>query len=430
MPRDPEGLMDVTLRAGQYGWDYILDFGDSGEAYIQSDHDYVPLASIFGFTGEGSEAAGEFLDDHIGDTVQVDVEDTGGAVHSWYIDAVTSLEEEEPERAGTSETPAQAPLLTKENVTWLVYAIAEDDPIEQESWADEAVIQSVQEARARGNFWPWCVAVVEGRYGSLVETTHLGCCNYRNAEDFKQNSGHYEHMRDEVLEGLNRQLAGARSSPVRTSPLVIRFMDDEMEIKLDGSLDDEEKRRLGEMSEESALGDLFENAVANGFVDKIESAGTGAPIFADPSDVERDPATGELIRCDGVFWWPNYQVESLVGTILAGGRVILPKVSVGVTDTRLRVRDGGGERTIRTPEEVLHILRVEEGPVAINQAAGVAAIQLIDRMIRERVATDWPWSEQRDAVMAAIRRWDEGGTGELVKETALPIEGEWEKDEI
>lgn len=356
--------MEATLRAGQYGWDYILDFGDSWEALIQSDHDYVPLANLFGYQGSDIRAAREFLDDRIGETVDVDVEDTDSAAHSWYIYAVSSLGEEE------GEPPAQAPTITKDDVTWQLYCLPEDAAIDAEDWADEETLRRIRRELQLGNQWAWCTAVVEGRYGSLTANAHLGACSYRNAEDFKQSSGYYEDMRNEVLEDLNRQLAGARTSLMTTtSPLIIRFMEDEMEVKLDGSLDDEEKRRLEAMPEESALSELFENAVANGIIDRIDpeeiSAVTAAPTFADPSDVERDPATGELIRCEGVYWWPNYQIESLVATILAGGRVILPKVGVGFTQREMRAR--------------------------------------------------YEW---------------EGRTGQVVKADGMPIEGEWEKDEI
>lgn len=42
--------MTITLRAGQFGWDYMLEAADGRDLLIQSDWDYPAVARTFGWT--------------------------------------------------------------------------------------------------------------------------------------------------------------------------------------------------------------------------------------------------------------------------------------------------------------------------------------------------------------------------------------------
>ena len=93
--------MIVTLESGMFGWDYLLA-ADSGDVrLIQDDWNYPAVAASFGWspcpcgktdgtvdcphrtTGQMIADAQQFLDDHIGDTIDDPgyfAESEGGAV--------------------------------------------------------------------------------------------------------------------------------------------------------------------------------------------------------------------------------------------------------------------------------------------------------------------------------------------------------------
>ena len=78
----------IMLESGQFGWDYLIADNNSDQTrYIQTDWDYPGVATTFGWcacdcgftdgtvdcehrtASEMITEAGEYLDDHIGDTV-------------------------------------------------------------------------------------------------------------------------------------------------------------------------------------------------------------------------------------------------------------------------------------------------------------------------------------------------------------------------
>jgi hypothetical protein len=80
--------MKMTLESGQFGWDYLLVSEDGRDILIQTDWDYPGTASNFGWqpchectdgtvdcrecgktATELISEASQFLDDHIGETV-------------------------------------------------------------------------------------------------------------------------------------------------------------------------------------------------------------------------------------------------------------------------------------------------------------------------------------------------------------------------
>lgn len=88
--------MEITLKSGQYGWDYIIEAENGKDFLVQSDWDYPSIASAFGWYhkcetdglvhGETDgtvdcpvcgktahimiQEAQLFLDDHIGDKIE------------------------------------------------------------------------------------------------------------------------------------------------------------------------------------------------------------------------------------------------------------------------------------------------------------------------------------------------------------------------
>ena len=69
--------------------------------------------------------------------------------------------------------------------------------------------------RSENNPWLWCCIKVTASYETpsgkvFEESDYLGGCSYDSRKDFIENSGYYEGMRDEVIQGLCRQLQGYR----------------------------------------------------------------------------------------------------------------------------------------------------------------------------------------------------------------------------
>lgn len=57
-----------------------------------------------------------------------------------------------------------------------------------------------------GNQWSWCSVKMTAKYKDFKGVDYLGCCSYKNEEDFK-NGGYFEDMKVQALEDLNRNIA-------------------------------------------------------------------------------------------------------------------------------------------------------------------------------------------------------------------------------
>lgn len=64
---------------------------------------------------------------------------------------------------------------------------------------DKEAEDKILEALGSGNIWAWCtveVVVTLGLMGDdfVSASDFLGCCSYKNEQDFIENSGYYEDM--------------------------------------------------------------------------------------------------------------------------------------------------------------------------------------------------------------------------------------------
>lgn len=62
------------------------------------------------------------------------------------------------------------------------------------------------EKKLESNPWAWCSVNITCSYYSLVAETYLGCCSYKNANDFIKNSGQYDQMVAECIADLQNLL--------------------------------------------------------------------------------------------------------------------------------------------------------------------------------------------------------------------------------
>lgn len=131
---------------------------------------------------------------------------------------------------------------------------------------------------------------------------HIGETHPAHPEsNFHQNASMPDEERPEV--------SGSEPEPGAslTAPLVLTFFSSGMTVTHDGSFDRDEIERLQSRPYYNAMGELFENAISNGILEWIDpeeiNAQTGAPILARSEDVQRDPNTNALTRCDSVYVW-------------------------------------------------------------------------------------------------------------------------------
>lgn len=75
---------------------------------------------------------------------------------------------------------------------------------------DQCVAKEIEERLADGDDWAWCTVIVRAEtefddISAYGETT-LGCCSYKNEEDFKRESGLYEPMKEEALDDMKMKM--------------------------------------------------------------------------------------------------------------------------------------------------------------------------------------------------------------------------------
>jgi hypothetical protein len=54
----------------------------------------------------------------------------------------------------------------------------------------------------RGNLWAWCTVRVVASFDGETGDDYLGCCSYKNEEEFKHGDGYYPQMQEEALHRL------------------------------------------------------------------------------------------------------------------------------------------------------------------------------------------------------------------------------------
>jgi hypothetical protein len=94
----------------------------------------------------------------------------------------------------------------KETVPVRGNAAATDDP-EWDKKVEDEILQDLE-----NNPWAWCCIQVKASIGEFEASSSLGCCNYCDAEDFKNNSGYYQDMEEEAISNLKATLESAKAA--------------------------------------------------------------------------------------------------------------------------------------------------------------------------------------------------------------------------
>lgn len=91
----------------------------------------------------------------------------------------------------------------QEETTLVGNAMASGDPR-----VDKSVESWILEELAKGNYWAWCSVSVKVQYKHYEGVDHLGCCSYKDEDDFKTNGDYYyPDMIERALDELNNAIA-------------------------------------------------------------------------------------------------------------------------------------------------------------------------------------------------------------------------------
>ena len=103
-------------------------------------------------------------------------------------------------------------LPTIERVNFKIEVLPEYLPIRGNVMAsgdDEADTEEenrIIEELENGNSWAWCCIKVTASYKGLEGTDYLGGCSYADENDFINNSGYYEGMKERAFDELTNEL--------------------------------------------------------------------------------------------------------------------------------------------------------------------------------------------------------------------------------
>lgn len=345
--------MNVTLEAGQFGWDYLLVFSDGKDYLVQSDQEYPAAAKLFGWDDATDNLttsanyihdAQEYLDDHIGETVEVDpgeplyeaARPSERAAHYGRSSARQARPAIRSPLPVLIKTVAVifSNLLRQQLSSSVMRRIIQDNRNEQSRGvchthdhidANEVMDEAIHEAVGRG-------------WDGLGDDDRTSLWNAA-WELAKRNEFDADAIGPVSSSAPSTELIGA-------PPLTFEFLPTGVRIKHDGNLDEDEIRRIREMGDNAALGELFEYATVNGIIEWISpnevGAETEAPMFALADEVEVDD-DGNLTSCDRVYIYNDYQTTRLVDDIFEpeGAFLKLEEVNFRASRTDEVVKDEG-----------------------------------------------------------------------------------------
>jgi hypothetical protein len=95
------------------------------------------------------------------------------------------------------------------DVTWTLNAEPEDVSVQGNVLAsgndaeDKKCENEILRDLKLGNEWAWCRAIVTGHFKGLQASSSLGCCSYKNKNDFKRGR-YFKNMQAEILQQLQK----------------------------------------------------------------------------------------------------------------------------------------------------------------------------------------------------------------------------------
>ena len=102
--------------------------------------------------------------------------------------------------------------LTSNDIRVVVTAFPDEIPVKGNALCsgdedfDRQVESEILNRLEQDDVWAWATVCVSAEWEALKENEYLGCCCYESEEDFRNNSGYFEEMVDQVITNLNKRL--------------------------------------------------------------------------------------------------------------------------------------------------------------------------------------------------------------------------------
>jgi len=106
-------------------------------------------------------------------------------------------------------------MFDESKVTYSVYVSQDDTPVRGNAMdsgvddLDRQVEDEIIERLNGGDDWAWALVHVVAKYDGIDDVQgddYLGCCTYKDGDDFRENSGYFEDMMKVACDELRKKL--------------------------------------------------------------------------------------------------------------------------------------------------------------------------------------------------------------------------------
>jgi hypothetical protein len=110
-------------------------------------------------------------------------------------------------------SPVETKVPSIAEVEWSIEVEPESMPVEDMfGEEDRESLDKIYAEMDAGNVWAWAAVSVKGRWKGLESSRYIGGCSYKDQQDFIDNSGYYEDLKEEVRSDLQEAAAAIVSA--------------------------------------------------------------------------------------------------------------------------------------------------------------------------------------------------------------------------
>ena len=92
-----------------------------------------------------------------------------------------------------------------------VYATQNESSIDHCDYLPE-IAAGFKRMKQKHPLWGWCEVEVNARIGNFQASADLSACSYKNEEDFKQEGGYFNDLKNEALADLEQNICKAEET--------------------------------------------------------------------------------------------------------------------------------------------------------------------------------------------------------------------------
>jgi hypothetical protein len=86
---------------------------------------------------------------------------------------------------------------------------------------DAEILAEILDRLSRGDLWAWCTVECRAEWNGFKASDFLGACNYRDANEFREEGGYWQDMKAQALDLLRSNVAHYRQR-LKHLPEVLR----------------------------------------------------------------------------------------------------------------------------------------------------------------------------------------------------------------